>query len=205
MHLKTLFISIVCIFAISAVTAQDSVRVKELEKKIERLEVRLARVESMASEKKVSSEAKKMIKVVEKREKTERKKYKAEDIAKADQWYFKASRNMYNEDSQKLLDSVVSVYPYLNRAGCAQLYLAQQKEGTEKERLLKDCIDRFYTCYYLDGAQVGPLAMLRLADYYRYNGKSEDAIKLYKKIKHDCPKAVGHDGRLLKKYLSKYL
>ena len=104
---------------------------------------------------------------------------------------------MSDSESKNLLDSIVSAYPQLNRAGCAQLYRAQREAGYEKERLLKDCIDRFYECYYLDGAQVGPLAVLQLASYYKEIGRVHDADKLFKQLRNKSPEAVSHGGTLL--------
>ena len=127
----------------------------------------------------------------------ERTKFKPEDIAIAEQLYSKASEILRDTSSKKLLDSVVTTYPQLNRAGCAQLYRAQQETGAEKERLLKDCIQRFESCYYLDGAQVGPLAMFQLANYYRESGLKKEARQLFKEIRRKYADAVSHNGELL--------
>ena len=104
---------------------------------------------------------------------------------------------MQDSASKKMLDSVVSTYPQLNRAGCAQLYRAQQEAGGKKERLLKDCIDRFSNCYYFDGTQVGPFATLQLASYYHQTGRQREARKLLRRLRNESPEAVGHSGELL--------
>jgi hypothetical protein len=187
--MKALIVTFLAVCAFVAASAQDADKIKELEQRIQRLEERMAKVEG----------PKRMVEVAKQHVESERKNFKAEDIAKAEELYSKASRMLSEGDSKRLLDSVVSTYPQLNRAGCAQLYRGQQETGAEKERLLKDCIERFSTCYYLDGAQVGPMAMFRLAFYYRETGREPEARKLFERIRKESPEAVGHDGELLVK------
>ena len=127
----------------------------------------------------------------------EREKFKSEDIARAEVMYQRANKMLSDDRSKPPLDSIVLLYPQLNRAGCAQLYRAQQETGIEKERLLKDCINRFFNCCYFDGAQVGALAMFQLAYYYRYMSKEEEAEKLFKQLRRSYKGAIGHDGETL--------
>jgi len=145
-----------------------------------------------------SAMAQKMTIVAEQHVGAEREVFAKQDIDKAEKLYMRGSRMLLSgEESKKQFDSVVSLYPQLNRAGCAQLYRAQQEVGGEKERLLKDCLARFSNCYYLDGAQVGPLATYQLACYYWNIGRYRDADEFFRQLRKDHPEAVGHDGRLL--------
>ncbi len=203
--MKALIITFVMACSFIAASAQDADKVKELEQRVRQLEERMAMLEGRMAKTEGGSaanqqtpEAKKMQKVFLQHKEEERKNFKAADIQKAEELYIRASKLMREHGNPKtVLDSVVTMYPQLNRAGCAELYLAQQETGQEKERLLKDCIARFSTCYYGDGAQVGPLAMLQLASYYQQTGRDEDARKLFKRLGKESPDAVGHDGELL--------
>ena len=143
-------------------------------------------------------EAIKMEKVARRHMQDERKNFKQEEIQKAEELYTMASELLRNGGNpETLLDSVVSMYPQFDRAGCAQLYRAQLEKGQEKESLLKDCITRFSNCYYGDGAQVGPLAMLQLAEYDHLVGKEQDAQELVERLRKEYSESVGHDGVLL--------
>jgi TolA-binding protein len=186
-----------CLFV--GCSAQEAEKVKQLEQRVKVLEEQVAQLQAAAGKTRSNDNAKKMMKVARQHVEAERQKFKAQDIEKAEELYGEASQ-MYmqsSKDSKKLLETVVTLYPQLNRAGCAQLYIAQQESGTEKERLLKDCMKRFDACYYLDGTQVGPLATLQLAFYYCQAGKDDDARKLFKQVRDEYPDAVGHDGELL--------
>ena len=191
--MKALFITLIALNSFLCASAQKEDKVTELEQRVKRLEYRLARMEKGQA----LPDAKKMMITARKKDADERRKYSAADIAKAEELYQQAANILSEDASKKLLDSVVSVYPQLNRAGCAQLYRARQETGPEKERLLKDCIARFSNCYYFDGTQVGPLAMLQLAEFYQESGREQDARKLFKQLRKESPEAVGHDGELL--------
>jgi len=199
--LTILFVA--CSFIVASAQDADNVkdleaRVRKLEERMAMLEDRMARTESSSATNQQTPEAKKMAKVALQHMQEERKNFKPEDIQKAEELYLNASKLMrIGRDSKTLLDSVVSTFPQLNRAGCARLYRAQQETGPEKEALLKDCISRFSTCYYGDGAQVGPLAMFDLAEFYQAAGKEEDARGLFRKLRKEYSGSVGHDGILL--------
>ncbi len=196
--MKALVLTVLAACSFATASAQDADKIKELEQKVQRLEERLAKVEHhVANSQSTTREAKKMMEVARRHVDVEKLNFKSADIQKAEQLYQKAAQLLSNDESKVLLDSVVSIYPQLNRAGCAQLYRAQQEAGELKERLLKDCINRFNTCYYLDGAQVGPLAIFQLAYYYQETERKRDARKLFKQLRHKHPEAVGHDGELL--------
>jgi len=196
--MKTLMLAFLAACTFIVAPAQDSLKVKELEQRIKILEEKVARLEVSVKNGSLSDEAKKCRQAARQRSESDERNFRSEDIKKAEDWYVRASQNARTAESAKLLDSLVSQYPKLNRAGCAQLYLAQwEKSGPEKERLLKDCIDRFYNCYYFDGTQVGPFAIYQLAFYYKEQDKKEEARKLFKRIRSDSPDAVNHNGELL--------
>jgi TolA-binding protein len=176
---------------------QDTGKVKELEQTVKELEGRLAKMENRTANMRPTAEARKMMLVARRHIESEKKIFSAEDIEKVEKLYHRAAKKLSENESKPLLDSIVTHYPKFNRAGCAQLYRAQQESGQEKERLLKDCIDRFNTCYYYDGAQVGPLAMLQLAFYYQSVKNESEAHKLFKRLRNKYPNAVGHNGELL--------
>jgi len=193
--MKAFIITFLAICFYTGASAQDAGKAKELDQRVQTLEDRIAELEKKGA----NDPAKKMQKVARQYAEAERGKFKPEDIAAAEKMYFRASDMMRRNEpeSKKVLDSVVSLYPKLNRAGCAQLYRAQQEADKEKERLLKDCIARYSGCYYMDGAQVGPLAMIQLAYHYRETGRKEDAQKLFDQIRKEYPEAVSHRGGLL--------
>jgi hypothetical protein len=194
---KATLIIIVCCAAFAA-AAQDTGKVAQLEWKVKMLEQRQAKFERQLQAGHTKKLAEKKIKEAHKHVAAERAKFKAEDIARAETLYHRANRQSKPEIRNRLLDSVVILYPQLNRAGCAQLYLAQRADSNDKrEQLLKDCIDRFSECYYLDGAQVGPLAMLQLARLYNATNREPLGQELIKRLRKEHRKAIGHDGRRL--------
>jgi TolA-binding protein len=187
-------------------SAQDSDKTKDLEQKILKLEERIALLEGKMVKyersvvtSQLSNEAKKMEKIAQLHMQEEKTKFNPQDIRTAEDIYMRASAlKREGKDSKASLDSIVLMFPKLNRAGCAQLYRAQQESGQEKERLLQDCIERFSTCYYGDGVQVGPFAMFELAKYYQQSGKKKEAKDMFRKLRKEYSGAVGHDGVLLK-------
>jgi len=183
----------------TAVWAQDSTKIKALELKIHQLESRLERLERINASPRIADVVRKRELAARARAARDSVMYKVADIDRAEALYGRASRLMRSNDAAagQLLDSIVAVYPGLNRAGCAQLYRAQQENGPEQERLLKDCIDRFGDCYYFDGAQVGPLAMFKLAYYYLKAGQQQKAHELFKRIQMESPEAIDHSSQLL--------
>jgi TolA-binding protein len=195
--MKTLIAAV--LLACSAVTAsaQSADDIARLEQRVKALEERLANVEAAVRRASLTPEALKMIDKAQHRMAEDREAFKTEDIMKAESLYIQASGDLSAASSQQLLDSIVVQYPRLNRAGCAQLYRAQQERGEAKERLLKDCIARFANCYYGDGTQVGPYAMLQLAVLYQKQGKTAEAEQLFAGIRKQYPDAVDHSGQLL--------
>lgn len=195
--MKLLFVLLLSISCVGVSSAQDTVRIKALEERLRKLELRLAKLETRAAGTGVTPEAQKMIKAAKEHVAQESKNFASLDLRNAEMLYQRGSNLYPGKESKPLLDSVVLVYPLFNRAGCAQLYRAWQETGSEKERLLNDCIARFFNCYYLDGTQVGPLAKLALGNYYVETGRQREAKAIFRQIEKESPEAVDHDGTLL--------
>lgn len=199
--MKTHFILLLSMCVVFKAAAQGPDRITSLEERMARLEERVGRLESQVqnnANNTITPAVKRMQEAALARDAEDHKRYKLEDIKNAEDLYQRAARNLSSYEAKKLLDRVVTEYPQLNRAGCAQLYRAQQEdEGAEKERLLKDCIKRFGNCYYFDGVQVGPYAMYQLGILYQRDGKNEEANKLFRQIRDKYTDAVNHSGALL--------
>jgi hypothetical protein len=198
--MKWILLSLAATFCVSSLSAQDADKIKELEGRIQILEGRIANTEPQAATLAQPQEQQEVVRnmqLARARMAEDKKRFKAKDIAAAEDMYQKAARNVMNATSTILLKGVVSEYSQLNRAGCAQLYLARHAGDAEKETLLLDCIRRFSNCYYGDGIQVGPYAMFSLAQYYRDFGREEESEKLAARIRKECAAANDHEGRLL--------
>ena len=95
------------------------------------------------------------------------------------------------------LEKLIATYPKANRAGCAQLYLAQWKSGEEREQAFKDAAEKYGDCFYGDGCQVGPYARFQLGNYYFQQNQTDKAKEQYDKIRAETPDAVDHSGQPL--------
>jgi predicted Zn-dependent protease len=198
--MKIFYLTLIAICSFFVVSAQEKTdKIKELEQRIRQLEERVSKLEEKSAMTQPTPAAQKMMKVARQHVKAEQEQFGSTELIRAEALYQKGAQlyQSNNTDSKKMLDSVVAEFPLLNRAGCAQLYRAQQEDGAKHEQLLKDCITRFYNCYYLDGAQVGSLALFQLASYYKNANRNDEAQMLFKKLRDQHPEAVGHDGALL--------
>jgi hypothetical protein len=92
-------------------------------------------------------------------------------------------------------------YPDVNRTGCALVYMGQMSKDEEKEKYLKQAIEKFSDCYYLNGVQVVPWARALLGYYYQENGRADEATKLFEEVKKNHPDAIDHQGRFLVKLI----
>jgi hypothetical protein len=190
--------------ALSSLTswAQDIDNTAALEKRVHQLEKRVAELERFVAtlpQAKPSQEVKRMMEYAQIRMALDNKVFSRDELSQIEKLYQLAAADMGSAESKARFETIVTQYPKSNRAGCAQLYLARHfnMPPEEQERLLKDCIDRFGDCYYGDGTQVGPFAMLHLAGYYENTGREKEARTLYNQIKKEYRDAVMHDGRLL--------
>ena len=108
------------------VSGQEADRVKELEQKVEQLQQRTSKLEGqLAAQTGMTPEAKVKMPLFEKRSAKDKQIFLAEDIREAETIYQEAAKEFGSKKCKRLLRKVVRRYPDLNRAGCAQLYLAQ--------------------------------------------------------------------------------
>jgi hypothetical protein len=127
----------------------------------------------------------------------DRKKYSPQQLAEAEKLYQVANQNWRSEEATASLKLMIEKYPDVNRTGCAALYLAQYTSGAEQEAMLKNVIEKYSDCWYLNGAQVGALARLLLAQRYWAAEQQEAARELFDQIKRDYPGAITHRGLLI--------
>jgi hypothetical protein len=111
--------------------------------------------------------------------------------------YQAASARFREADAKSALEAFLKKWTKGNRVGCATLYLAQKSSGEEKEKLLRECIERHSDCYYLNGAQVGGLARLFLWDHLTGAGRADEAAKVLTEIHAKFALCNDHSGRLL--------
>ena len=130
----------------------------------------------------------------------DRKNYngKVQEIESA---YQAAGKQADPVKKKESLQALISKYPKANRSGCAMLYLGQASEGKEKEAFLLRAIEEYGNCWYGDGVQVGAYARFYLAHYYKNEGKTVEAEKLFAELRKDYPDAIDHRGRLLSESL----
>ncbi|MCC7409116.1 MAG: SLBB domain-containing protein [Phycisphaeraceae bacterium] len=127
----------------------------------------------------------------------DRQRYSPDQRREIERLYQVANKNWRSPQAVQSLETLIARYPDANRTGCALLYLGQMSEGPTRERYLLRAMNDFPDCYYGDGVQVGPYAMLHLAHYYLNLNRPDDAQPLLDKIRHDHPTAIDHRGRLL--------
>ncbi|MDR2863686.1 MAG: hypothetical protein LBV54_07445 [Puniceicoccales bacterium] len=135
--------------------------------------------------------------------KEDAKIFSAEQRQEIERLYQAANRQLKTPEARENLKQLVKKYPKSNRAGCAVQYLGQISSGKEREAYLKTAIKEHADCYYGSGVQVGAYARFYLADYYRKNGKAQEAEALYKEIRENFSDAVNHKGKLLRDILPK--
>ena len=121
----------------------------------------------------------------------------SETMAEVEAMYERATRTRGKAERIQALSALVREFPETNRAGCATLYLAHLVGGGQRERYLKEAIEKYHDCYYGDGVQVGPFARFKLAVHQKVKGDDAEAHKLFDEIRKEYPSAVDHDGNLL--------
>ena len=127
----------------------------------------------------------------------DRQTYSDEQRREIESIYQSANRNLKDPKATEILKMLIEKFPKANRTGCAVQYLGQISEGEEKEKYLKLAIRDYSDCYFGSGVQVGAYARLYLSDYYRKQGRVDDAKSLYEEIRKDFPDAVNHQGKPL--------
>lgn len=124
-------------------------------------------------------------------------KHSPAQLREAEELYQVANKNWRTPEAKASLEQMVEKFPNVNRTGCAVLYLAQYSEGAERERLLKEAIDKYGDCFYGNGVQVGAYARLLLGGYYQQNGKEDLAKQQFDELRTKFPDAIGHRGESL--------
>ncbi|MEO8211258.1 MAG: hypothetical protein ABI840_11930 [bacterium] len=204
--LKIFLIIIICSsFAFNG-NAQDSNKIKELEERINSLEKRQSSLEKMFYQNQAqlknndSLVTKQKVKAM-KRVKQDQDKFSAEDLKAAEDLYVKGSDKMKTEEGKKYLEELIAKYPLTNRAGCAAMYIAQIKEDSQQEKFLKDVIEKYNDCFYLDGVQTGPYAHFYLARYYNEKGDKKSFEEQLKLLNEKYPDAIDHQGKKLSDFV----
>lgn len=123
--------------------------------------------------------------------------YPREILRGIERTYQRAVQDWGSDACKAGLTELVKKFPRSNRAGCAALNLGQMLEGDEQLEYLEKAMTVFGGCYYDDGVQVGPYAMLYLGMRHKRDGADAKAKKLFAELKSRYPDAVDHKGRLL--------
>lgn len=125
------------------------------------------------------------------------KVFSGKEFRELEEDYQAASARFREADAKAALEAFLKKWTKGNRVGCATLYLAQKSSGEEKEKLLRECIEKHSDCYYLNGAQVGGLARLLLWDFLKGAGRGDEAAKVLAEIQAKFALCNDHNGRLL--------
>ena len=124
-------------------------------------------------------------------------KYTQQQLNEAEALYQVANKQWGSPESTESLQSMIQKYPDINRTGCAVLYLAQNSQGEEQARHLKDCLEKYPDCFYGDGVQVGVYARFLLIQNYQKQGETDKAKALEEEIRTRFPDAIDHNGNLI--------
>lgn len=169
-------------------------RVAQLEKQVQEIS---QLVEPLKTQQATDNRRKVLRERFEKRMSLDRTKYTREQLREAENLMGIADQKYGSPEANESLQALIKNYPDSNRAGCAMLYVAQQSQGDERAKCLKDCIQKYNDCFYGDGVQVGAYARFFLAADYRNAGDKTKAESLYSEIRASYADAVDHRGRLL--------
>ena len=185
-------------------TSTRAADIRELEERVKKLEERLVALEARSAPTSQPGQAPReiidaAIRKARQRMAQDSKKYTREQLREAEQLYQVANHNWRSPEAQESLKKMVEKYPDVNRTGCAILYLGQMSEGAEREKHLKEAIEKYSDCFYGNGVQVGAFARWLLGAYYQENNQPEKAKPLLDELLKDYPNAIGHHGELLSK------
>lgn len=102
------------------------------------------------------------------------------------------------EDNRHGWEMIVKKYPDSNLAGCSYLALGMMPRNDKDAEYLKKAMNSdSYLRYQKQVAQIKPLAMWYLAEYYAKTGKKDEALKLLTTIRDYYQNAVMEDGKSL--------
>ncbi|MDA3926623.1 MAG: hypothetical protein PF904_18205 [Kiritimatiellae bacterium] len=212
---STVVAVVLMISGVLSVFASDTLKIKELEKRIAIIEERLDKLDKSTAPmvEKLNAEQMKSDQRVKARERMRKDLdvYSRDELKEIESLYQVANKN-WKTDKEKGTDrekgkaslkELLSKYDKANRTGCALLYLGQMSKGEEREKYLKQAIEGFSDSYYGNGVQVGAYARYYLAYYYKENGDKKRAKALFDEIRKNYPNAVTHKGSPLSTRLDK--
>ena len=122
------------------------------------------------------------------------RRFSKDQVAEAEELYQVANKNWRSEEAARSLKTMIEKFPEMNRTGCAVLYLGQWSTGEQRETYLKRAVEKHSDCYYGNGTQVGGFARYLLGHYYREQGNTAEAEKLFDQIRKNYPEAITHRG-----------
>ncbi len=172
-----------------------------LERRVAELEVRVAELERLLApmHDRLEADARRqpLRERARARMQADRDRYTPEELARIEETYQRANRNLKAPEAVGLLEEVVATWPSSNRAGCALVYLGQIAEGDAGAAYLQRALAEHGDCFYGDGVQVGAYARFLLARRAREAGDVETAERLEREIRTAFADAVDHNGRPL--------
>jgi len=174
--------------------AQLERRVAQLEKQLQEIS---QLIEPLKAQQAIDSRRNAFREKFEKKMAQDRAKYTPDQLREAEELYQVANRKWGSPEASESLQTMLKKYPDINRTGCATLYVAQQSQGDDRARYLRDCIEKFDDCFYGDGVQVGAYARFLLAQDYRARGEDQKAQALFTELNTSYPGAIDHGGKLL--------
>jgi TolA-binding protein len=125
------------------------------------------------------------------------KKYTNEQLKEAEDLYQVANKNWRSDEARASLEKLVTKYPDLDRTGCGMLYLGQYSTGEQRQKYLKQAVEKFSDCYYGNGCCVGGYGRLLLGWYYLDNGNKDKAKQLFDELRKSYAEAIDHRGNLI--------
>lgn len=175
--------------------AQLNLRVTQLEKQVKDISDFLEPLKGQQST--ISSRRKALQERVQARFALDRDAYTSEQVLDAEKLYVLVSTKPSSTVASNSFQALLTNYPHMDRTGCAALYMAQRSQGDERVKNLQECIDKYSSCMYGDGVQVGAFARFLLAREYSRQGDDAKAEALSEELKTQYPDAVDHAGTLL--------
>ena len=123
------------------------------------------------------------------------------DLNLIEKVYHTANQDWKSDKAKQAVALLTVKFPRANRTGCAVLNRAQSAKGDEQLALLNQAIEKYATCYFLNGVQVGPYARLYLGMRYKKEEKNDEAAKQFKILRTTYPNAIDYKGQLLTAHL----
>ena len=191
------FITIIILIAFQSVSfiyAHDSRTRIELEKRIKKMEQELY---PLVERYKLEEKAKKEKNRAYHRIIADNDIYSREELRIIESLYHQASQEWASDKTKELVKSLEIQFPRANRTGCAVLRHTLTLSGDEKTDQLIMVNNRYKSCYFPDGVNIGAFSQLVLIMEYMKYKKVQSAQKEIEKLKKDHPHAIDHQGILL--------